>query len=108
MENCINSNKLQNIFFAQDKASYSKLLAVLQEFRALPVMGCQKTMSDFEKALISALEEAMPWAEVIYFFRSVFLCIVRYRIYLFSSLNLSKLICVNVRMGIASDILNLL
>jgi hypothetical protein len=71
-------------------------------------MGCQKTMSDFEKALISALEEAMPWAEVIYFFRSVFLCIVRYRIYLFSSLNLSKLICVNVRMGIASDILNLL
>jgi hypothetical protein len=68
MENCINSNKLQNTFFPQDKASYSKLLAVLHEFRALPVMGCQKTMSDFEKALISALEEAMPWAEVIYFF----------------------------------------
>jgi hypothetical protein len=31
-------------------------------------MGCQKTMSDFEKALIAALEEAMPWAEVINFF----------------------------------------
>jgi hypothetical protein len=59
---------LKIIFFPQDKASYSKLLAVLHEFRALPVMGCQKTMSDFEKALIAALEEAMPWAEVINFF----------------------------------------
>jgi hypothetical protein len=40
-------------------------------------MGCQKTMSDFEKALISALEEAMPWAEVIYLFLTGF-CMFMY------------------------------
>jgi hypothetical protein len=41
-----------------------KMLSIFMEHRALPVMGCEKTMSDFENGLISALEETMPWATV--------------------------------------------
>jgi hypothetical protein len=42
-----------------------KLLSFLKnELRAFPVMTCTKTMSDFEMAILSALEETLPWATV--------------------------------------------
>jgi hypothetical protein len=41
-----------------------KMLSIFMEYRALPVMGCEKTMSDFDNSLISTLEETMPWATV--------------------------------------------
>ncbi len=55
------------LYFIQDKASYLKLLSIFKEYRALPPMGCEKTMSDFESGLLSALEESMPWATVFIF-----------------------------------------
>jgi hypothetical protein len=55
--------RYRNIFF-QDKASYMKLLTVLKDLRAFRVMGCTKTMSDFEQGILSALQDCLPWAVV--------------------------------------------
>ena len=55
-----------------------KFFGVLLQYRALPVMGCEKTMTDFEAGLLAAVEEAMPWAEVkdaIYFVKAASNCI---------------------------------
>jgi hypothetical protein len=48
----------------QNKASYDKVLQVLKDLRAFPPGECMKTMTDFEQALLLAMDEALPWAEV--------------------------------------------
>ncbi len=61
-----------NEYFFQDKASYMKLLTVLKDLRAFRVMGCTKTMSDFEQGILSALQDSLPWAVVRLFSYFIF------------------------------------
>jgi hypothetical protein len=64
------------IIFFQDKASYMKLLTVLKDLRAFPVMGYTKTMSDFEQGILSALQDSLPWAVVRLFSYFIFAILV--------------------------------
>ncbi len=48
----------------KDKHSYLKLFEILHQNKAFPVGELGKVMCDFEKTLMAAIEESIPWAEV--------------------------------------------
>jgi hypothetical protein len=58
------------VYLLKDKHSYLKLFEILHQNKAFPVAELGKVMSDFEKTLMAAVQESIPWAEVRYFFVS--------------------------------------
>ncbi len=56
-----------NLPYVQDNASYNKLLSVLKENNAFQDGIPGTIMADFEKSLITAAANHMPWAKVIFF-----------------------------------------